>query len=256
MLCNHLQRTINSYIFRRIFYDLCHWNLAKFVYDLDIQKGRIKIGSYLIFQKSFINSDSKHTLPSWPTSPLSRGIPLRLYSSMCRLTALDGLLTGTVIGASEDQMFTISNMKKARGESSTVGEGGLEWAAWVQFLGPTEEVKHYHFLKTLLEVFAKNLEAECRLVPYHVLSLEYKSPIPDTDTISKRTVGIYSRCTFMLGGRHDVYVEIWSAPSNIGEGYEIEGWKEKQVCLAISNQMALSVPPGVNERKSTTEAQL
>lgn len=82
---------------------------------------------------------------------------------MCRLTALDGLLTGTVIGASEDQMFTISNMKKARGESSTVGEGGLEWAAWVQFLGPTEEVKHYHFLKTLLEVFAKNLEAECRV---------------------------------------------------------------------------------------------
>lgn len=82
------------------------------------------------------------------------------------------------------------------------------------------------------------------------LSLEYKFPILDNDKVSKRTVGIYTRSTFMLEGRHDVYAEVWTAPSNISEGVEVEGWQKDQVCLAISHQMALAVPPGVNERKA------
>ncbi len=42
-------------------------------------------------------------------------------------------------------------------------------------------------------------------------------------------------------GRHEGYVEIWTAPTNIGEGKPIDGWRDQQVCLAIATQMALVV---------------
>jgi hypothetical protein len=82
-----------------------------------------------------------------------------------------------------------------------------------------------------------------------VFSLEYKAKIPDDPMYSKRTVGLYSNGRFMHGGQHDSYVEIWTAPAAIGEGVEVDGWREKQVCLGIAHQMALSVPRSVNERK-------
>ena len=81
-----------------------------------------------------------------------------------------------------------------------------------------------------------------------VMSVEYKAKIPDDPTFSTRTVGLYSCGRFMHGGQHDVYVEIWTAPAGIGEGVEVDGWREKQVCLGIAHQMALTVPPSVNER--------
>jgi len=83
-----------------------------------------------------------------------------------------------------------------------------------------------------------------------VLSVEYKAEIPDDLLISKRTLGVYSRTSFMNEGRHDVYVEIWTAPSNLGEGVEEEGWRDRQVCLGIATQTALVVPSDVNVRKA------
>lgn len=66
-----------------------------------------------------------------------------------------------------------------------------------------------------------------------------------------RTVGLYSQGRFINHpqGRHDVYVEVWSAPANVGEQREggvKEGWREDQVCLAQGTQMALTVPIGWN----------
>jgi hypothetical protein len=43
-------------------------------------------------------------------------------------------------------------------------------------------------------------------------------------------------------GRHEGYAEVWTAPTNIGEGKPIDGWRDKQVCLAIATQMALAMP--------------
>jgi hypothetical protein len=83
-----------------------------------------------------------------------------------------------------------------------------------------------------------------------VLSLEYKAKIPDDPRYSKRTVGLYSYGKFMHDGLHDITVEIWTAPSAIGEGTEIEGWREDQVCLGITHQMALTAPSIANECKA------
>ena len=74
--------------------------------------------------------------------------------------------------------------------------------------------------------------------------------IPSDPMSSKRTVGLYSCGRFLHGGQHDIYVEIWTAPSDIGEGVEVDGWRDKQVCLAIAHQMALTVPHSLNERKA------
>lgn len=80
--------------------------------------------------------------------------------------------------------------------------------------------------------------------------LEYKAKIPDDPMISKRTVGLYSSGRFMHEGRHEVYVEIWTSPTNIGEGVEVDGWRDKQVCLAIAHQMALTIPAPIPKEKA------
>lgn len=53
-----------------------------------------------------------------------------------------------------------------------------------------------------------------------------------------------------------MYTEVWTAPSNIGEGEEVQGWRDKQVCLAVSTQMALTVSMEVNARKGSRGTKL
>jgi len=83
------------------------------------------------------------------------------------------------------------------------------------------------------------------------LSVEFKNKIPPSSSShADRTVGLYSCGRFMTApqGRHDVYVEVWTAPSNIGEGSEVDNWRDDQVCLATATQMALTLPMQVNEK--------
>jgi hypothetical protein len=79
------------------------------------------------------------------------------------------------------------------------------------------------------------------------ITVEFKSPIPTSSCYTSRTVGLYSSGRFINNpeGRHDAYVEVWTAPE---PGRETEGWRDKQICLAVSTQMALTVPMEVNRR--------
>jgi len=88
------------------------------------------------------------------------------------------------------------------------------------------------------------------------LTIEFKFPIPSSSEFAGRTVGLYSCGRFINDpqGRHDTYVEVWTAPNNIGDGEVAEGWREKQVCLAVSTQMSLIVPLAVNERQSQKDS--
>lgn len=96
------------------------------------------------------------------------------------------------------------------------------------------------------------------------LALDFKFPIRNLSPIehSKRTVGLYSAGRFITEphGRHDVFVEVWSAPSEISQGGPQAGWRDKQICLAIATQMALRLPMEVNlrngERKLKEKANL
>ena len=95
-----------------------------------------------------------------------------------------------------------------------------------------------------------------------VMSIEFKSKIPSFHSVkssqfSPRTVGVYTEGRFMSEGRHDSFVEVWTSPANIGGSDRIDGlsntdtsWRENQVCLAISHQMALTIPIAKNLRKA------
>lgn len=91
-----------------------------------------------------------------------------------------------------------------------------------------------------------------------VMTLEFKFPIPKPSNphCSQRTVAIYTRGKFINDPsmRHDSYIEVWTAPGNVGEGTETSDWKVHQRCLAVGTQMALVVPGNVN-RKKGKEAQ-
>lgn len=84
------------------------------------------------------------------------------------------------------------------------------------------------------------------------MTIEYKFPIPKASkTQSNRTVGVFSSSNFIHGsmGRHDIYTELWTAPCDVGVGVEVEGWRDQQVCLAVSTQMALTLPMARNLSK-------
>lgn len=103
--------------------------------------------------------------------------------------------------------------------------------------------------------------------PTVTLSIQFYAPIPHATATSAhrpssdRSVGVWSSGKFIQDpqGRHDVYVEVWTAPEDVGaavgsdgsirEGVVKEGWRQEQRCLAIAHQMALVLPMEVNTRK-------
>lgn len=167
---------------------------------------------------------------------------------------------------------------------STVGGSGLEWGGWLEFVDKQERITSPS-LAFLVDVFVnvvRLLPKEIRgnlndrydaatsqqridhvfpisWFPTMVLSLEFKKPIPsESDAHASRTVGIYSVGRFLddPDHRHDTHVEIWSAPSNVGEGVDSGEWRSKQVCLATATQMSLTLPLTVNETRAKRDAKL
>jgi len=157
----------------------------------------------------------------------------------------------------------------SRSNSTTIGGGGVEWGAWLGFSGK-EETLTSSALALMVDMFTnlpiilprserKGLSTRCAIsldgavskgefyswFPTMTLSIEFKAPIPRPSKFyASRTVGLYSAGKFIghPRGRHETYVEVWTAPTNIGEGKPVDGWRDKQVCLAISTQMNLAIP--------------
>lgn len=94
------------------------------------------------------------------------------------------------------------------------------------------------------------------------MSIEFKAKLPypppsaSQQPYSPRTIGLYSTGRFLAGGRHDAYGEVWTAPSAIGQATTSAdadaGWRGEQICLAVSHQMALTIPLEVNLKRAAT----
>ncbi|KAJ3518693.1 hypothetical protein NM688_g9403 [Phlebia brevispora] len=86
-----------------------------------------------------------------------------------------------------------------------------------------------------------------------VITLEFKFPIPKPSNshCAQQTVAIYTRGKFVNDPsmRHDSYVEVWTAPTDIGEGTVTDDWKVHQRCLAVGTQMALVTSGDLNRKK-------
>ncbi|KAH6887361.1 hypothetical protein BKA70DRAFT_1573416 [Coprinopsis sp. MPI-PUGE-AT-0042] len=147
-----------------------------------------------------------------------------------------------------------------RTNAEIVGRLGLEWAAWYEFQKETEALGDV-YIPLLVDMFNGSVS----LLPSEerelgdtwetttTLSIDFKLPISELGLQhSKRAIGLYSAGKFVNHpqSRHKAYVEVWTAPSEIGKGRVEEGWRDQQRCLAIATQMAISVPVQVNLRNA------
>ncbi|KAG6856237.1 hypothetical protein H0H87_006170 [Tephrocybe sp. NHM501043] len=149
-----------------------------------------------------------------------------------------------------------------RTNADTIGGEGLEWGAWLTFHDKRDEITSTS-LAFLVDIFTNmpNLmppseRPALSWFPTIVLAMEFKAPIPRSSAHAKRTVGLYSSGKFLNDGRHDGYVEVWTAPCDIGEGEEVAGWRENQICVAIATQMASIIPMEVNMKRGKSETKL
>jgi hypothetical protein len=82
--------------------------------------------------------------------------------------------------------------------------------------------------------------------------VQFLAPIPRTeDGFAPRTIGLYQAGGFVSrpDGRHEERVEIWTAPEGFdGSGKPDADWRDKQVCLCVSTQMALVLSGDVNAK--------
>jgi len=82
------------------------------------------------------------------------------------------------------------------------------------------------------------------------MTVEFKARLPSSQEYASRTVGLYCESRFLTDphGRHNAHVEVWTAPSAIGQGKIEAGWRDKQYCIAVVDQMALTLPMDLNRR--------
>ncbi|KAJ7256823.1 thioesterase-like superfamily-domain-containing protein [Mycena haematopus] len=228
-----------------------------------VQQDRTRITTHLIF-------GSLEHPRLVPPSPYARRLPLHDHPSVAVETPMvRPWRFKQHIKWAGDRHLRAQNLPDSptRTSSATIGGGGLVWGAWFELTDPDERITPTS-IAFLADIFI-NLPAliprsqRSGLVPAETwfptmtLSIEFKAPIPPpSQRHSARTVGLYSTGTFWgePQGRHDAYVEIWTAPSNLGEGTEQDGWRDNQFCLATATQMALTLPMEVNAGRAKYDA--
>ena len=106
--------------------------------------------------------------------------------------------------------------------------------------------------RNLPEMLPKKQKPGISWFPTMVMAIDFKFKIPKIPgRYAKRTVGLYAYGNFMQDGRHDNSVEVWTAPCELREkGTNLsKDWRKDQFCLAVSTQMALTLPISVNEKR-------
>jgi len=136
--------------------------------------------------------------------------------------------------------------------------GGVESGMWMQLSHPSDKLTPKSLI-LLSDLFNGSLpttvikDVKQNWFPTVVISIEFKAPIPrDSSIYSLRTVGAFISSRFINDpqARHDVYLELWTAPCDFGSEKDLKAdWRQQQQCLAVAHQTALVLPMSVNERK-------
>ncbi|TFY55667.1 hypothetical protein EVG20_g9233 [Dentipellis fragilis] len=232
-----------------------------------IQNGTTKVTT----QSVFGNMDPAAAPPSEiamtlePPSPLARVTPFHTHPSTCtpakswsRLNFKHHMLHAQDPSIAE---------RHERLTAAGIGEGGTEQGVWAGFADPSDKLSASALAffadlgpNKLAAAVLRDKGRASAWFPTIVLSLEFRAPLPrEGGRLSTRTVGAIMTSRFMDApqGRHDIRVELWSAPASaeIGDGKEVkEGWREEQRCLLVAHQMALVMPMEVNLRNAQRAA--
>ncbi|KAF9562590.1 hypothetical protein CPC08DRAFT_817087 [Agrocybe pediades] len=236
-----------------------------------VQEGVLKVMAHAIFGVNNHSSRDKLKLTLNPPSTYARRHPLYTDPS----TAIDKPLRHTwrfhkrAKWTKEKEILAKNEPNGVnRTSASTVGGGGVEWGAWFEFADEGEEITNTSlcFLADMCLNTPTLLPPSERpglttsWYPTMTLALEFKNKIPPPSSKhASRTVGLYSLGRFMTApqGRHEAYVEVWTAPSALGEAPKADNWREDQICLATATQMGITLPFEVNQRKGkSTSAKL
>jgi len=223
----------------------------------------VKITTHTIFGINEPHPKDKLNLNLNPPSTYARRLPLYIHPSKAtRKPVRNTWQFHPYCKWSDEPDILAKNEINSpnRTNSSTVGGGGLEWGAWFEFTDKDDKITNPS-LAFLADTFlntptllpkSERVGLTTSWYPTMTLSIEFKNKIPPSSSLhADRTVGLYSCGRFMTApqGRHDAYVEVWTAPSNIGEGsVNMENWRDNQVCLATATQMALTLPMQVNKK--------
>ncbi|TDL23165.1 hypothetical protein BD410DRAFT_721555, partial [Rickenella mellea] len=231
-----------------------------------MQKGLNTITAHIIF--GVLSNTAEPGVPALtlaPPSPYARRIPLNVHPSRATPTVMTRPWNFKHhVGMAEDASIAARNTRTGD-ESDKEDErtSGMEWGAWFELTGKGERITPASLaffgdiFKSLPELIPKEERKGLGIswFPTMTMAIEFKAPIPTASSgkYSSRTVGLYHNGKFLHDpqGRHDAYVEVWTAPSEIGCGGEEEGWKGEQRCLAVATQMGLTVPVEVNLRRAS-----
>ncbi|KIJ62533.1 hypothetical protein HYDPIDRAFT_30141 [Hydnomerulius pinastri MD-312] len=234
-----------------------------------VQQGTTKITAHLIFgDLSPPPSDQERKILS-PPSPYARRLPIHHHPSAVSPDPTQPAWSRQMqMQMSTDREILNHNHPDSatRTTSQTIGGGGTEWGAWCELTDKRDKIKPssisffadtFTNLPMLLPESDPNSAGPIRRwFPTITMTVEFKARIPSSKGFSDRTVGLYSESRFLNDpqARHNARVEVWTAPSQIGQGEPVEGWREKQFCIAVADQMALMLPMELNMREGKRDA--
>ena len=144
--------------------------------------------------------------------------------------------------------------------SEKIGGGGVDEGQWIELTPSARGSEHNILRPSFWPVIADMthgypilLGAPAHWNPTMTWSVTFYGKIPPrSEDRSDRTTGMYAHATSMVDpdGRQLLVTEWWTAPGDVGQGKVEEGWREKQVCLASSEQVAIVVPLEVEQKKT------
>ncbi|KAJ4475802.1 hypothetical protein J3R30DRAFT_3294119, partial [Lentinula aciculospora] len=233
-----------------------------------VQDNITKISSHLIFGVLELPPTNFNYISVLPPSPYARRLPLYHHPATAPRASFPSLMKfHSRLDLSFKPEIVARNEPGSlhRTNAETVGGGGVETGFWRGFSKHRSEEDNRKHQGGPEVLSVSNLPLFCRSwFPTMTMSIENKFAIPKsskrTTTIhSNCTVGVFSSTNFLHGtmGRHSLYTELWTAPCHIGEDVRVnKGWRDDQVCLAVSMQMVLVVPMERNLTKGKEKGKL
>ncbi|KAH7909809.1 thioesterase-like superfamily-domain-containing protein [Hygrophoropsis aurantiaca] len=233
-----------------------------------IQQGRTKITAHVICGDLSPDAQAVHRALV-PPSPYARRLPLPNHPSLAtpdRIRPVWGFQNYLRWSRDKDILTRNSPDNAARTDSNTIGGGGVEWGAWCELTNEDDKIvtsslpffgDTFQNLPFLLPETEKASQgASSSWFPTMTMTVEFKARISSSPNHSNRTVGLYCESHFLGDpqGRHNARVEVWTAPSGIGQGKAIDGWRDEQYCIAVADQMALTIPMDINRRQGTRDS--
>ncbi|GAA5863015.1 hypothetical protein JCM8547_003651 [Rhodosporidiobolus lusitaniae] len=211
-------------------------------------------------------------LPPPGPGPKTEGTTLNYFERPCPLLDHPGGLEADTPVPAKLRFRNGMRWKEVRVEKA---EGVLSWGAWIEMTGGEDLTSSAALLPFFADVAKNGPELldpppAPSWYPTMNLSLDFKAAFPLLSSTSsqssslgpaRHTLGIYSTTKLIYEGRHDLTVEVWSAPCELGAGGEaggqekdekgVERWRrEGSRLLGVSTQMALALSLEVNHGRA------